>query len=175
MDKLPSNTKPQPFFNTKPQLSYNIVEQTLTGFLGKHYINVRAVSGGRAGSRTAGTENFFMANNPFMMGQKRNEKKPDDGSIGGPLPIGFYTLANHEHKPRWIRLIPDKSNSMHDRDWFGFAIHGHGPRGSDGCIVLDTAPLDKLYNFVKSQHAAKLPPVRLEVFATGDLDRFMIG
>ena len=68
---------------------------------------------------------------------------------GGPLPAGHYTCRYIHHLPGFgecIRLVaqPDTVNVRspfaslaipHGRDMHSFLIHGHGPKGSDGCIV----------------------------------------
>jgi hypothetical protein len=53
----------------------------------------------------------------------------------------------------------------------GFAIHGRGPRGSDGCIVpADFHVVQLLYSQVKARETANRPRPTLSVFAVGDLD-----
>ena len=149
-----------------PDLTYNIVEGSLTGRLDGLSINARAGSGGRYGSKTKGALNQWLANNPFATHVKKTTKTP-----GGPLPLGYYKLVLHEKRKNWIRLVPFTENTMFGRD--AFAIHGRGPRGSDGCIV----PTD--FNVVvdmckalrkRSDAGGKVPVLR--VIATGDLSRW---
>lgn len=111
-------------------LTYYIHEGLLEGSIGKEKFSIDAVSGGRAGSKTPGAVNFRVANNPLAVCRKLDE---GEGIEGGPLPPGGYTAKPHPKHDNWIRLEPDASNAMCNRS--GFAIHGRGKRGSDGCIV----------------------------------------
>ena len=89
-----------------------------------------------------------------------------------PLPMVTYYLKTHESRPSWIRLIPLANKAaMKGRD--GFAIHGRGKRGSDGCIVpTDFNVVQLLYKLVKAREDAGKPAPTLSVVAVGDLERF---
>jgi hypothetical protein len=151
----------------RSDLVYNIVEQSLVGNVDGKWINARAVSGGRAGSKTHGVVEFMRANNPYATGVKKSSTV-----AGGPLPMVTYYLKTHESRPSWIRLIPLANNAaMRGRD--GFAIHGRGKRGSDGCIVpTDFNVVQLLYKLVKAREDAGKPAPTLAVVAIGDLERF---
>jgi hypothetical protein len=152
------------FGMTDTDLMYNIVEQLLEGEIDGQAIHARAVSGGRAGTKTPGVENVFLANNPYLTRVKKQGATP-----GGPTVMGKYRLFTHGSKPNWIRLVPYDDNTMFNRD--GFAIHGRGPRGSDGCVVpTDFAVVRQVYRLVKAREKAKKPPPTLAVVAIGDLD-----
>ena len=145
-------------------LTYNIVEMTLTGFLDGYRVNDRAYSGGRAGSKTSGVVNPILANNPFLTGVKLSKLNP-----GGTLPLGACELRTHEKHPNWIRLNPIAGTNLKGRS--GFAIHGRGPRGSDGCIVPhDFNSVVKIHTLVQARERAHRPPPTLEVVAIGDID-----
>jgi hypothetical protein len=149
---------------TDTDLTYNIVEQLLEGIIDGQAIHARAVSGGRAGTKTPGVENVFLANNPYLTKVKKHGATP-----GGPTIMGKYRLFTHESKPDWIRLVPYADNTMHGRD--GFAIHGRGPRGSDGCVVpTDFAVVQQVYKLVKAREKAKKQAPTLTVVAIGDFD-----
>jgi len=149
---------------TRTDLVFNIVEQLLVGAIDGVKISANAVAGGRAGSKTPGAVHYFLANNPYATGVKLTEKNP-----GGPLVMGSYRLKTHESHSNWIRLLPDASNAMHGRA--GFAIHGRGPRGSDGCIVPTDFPVVQLlYSLVKHREEEKQQAPTLAVVAIGDLD-----
>src|SRR3954469_15036364 len=115
---------------TRTDLLYNIVEETLVGSIDGVSISAQAGSGGRAGSKTAGAVNLFLANNPYATRVKKTGKHP-----GGPLPMARYELRTHESHANWIRLTPIAVDDPLLRGRAGFAIHGRGPWGSDGCIV----------------------------------------
>jgi hypothetical protein len=152
------------FGTTNTDLTYNIVEQLLEGEIDGQTVYARAVSGGRAGTKTPGVENVFLANNPYLTRVKKKGANP-----GGPTIMGKYRLFTHERKSNWIRLVPYDDTTMFGRD--GFAIHGRGPRGSDGCIVpTDFAVVQQVYRLVKARERAKRPPPTLTVVAVGDLD-----
>lgn len=151
-------------------LTYNIVEQLLTGSLdGKSKIRpTTAYSGGRAGSTQHNVVNSMLANNPF--GTSVMKVKKGDTTIGGPLPMGLYELKTYEKKEhRYIRLNPIQGTHLAKRG--GFLIHGRGPRGSDGCIVPhDAKTVGEIYDAVQNRERAKRPPLTLEVVATGDIE-----
>jgi hypothetical protein len=147
-------------------LVFNIVEQLLTGSIDGTHIDARAVSGGRAGSKTKGVVDVFLANNPYATGLKKRRTRP-----GGPLPIARYRLKTHESRANIIRLNPFDGEYMKGRT--GMEIHGRGPRGSDGCIVpMDFHVVQLLYKLVKTREDAKKAAPTLAVVAIGDLDFF---
>ena len=149
---------------TGTDLAYNIVEEVLVGRIDDTAINAHAVAGGRAGSKTPGAVNSMLANNPYATGIKKVGNRP-----GGPLIMGEYRLVTHESRANWIRLEPNAENSMQGRA--GFAIHGRGARGSDGCIVpTDFNQALKLYSLVKARETSGKPAPTLAVVAIGDLD-----
>jgi hypothetical protein len=130
-------------------LVYNIVEQVLSGDIDGVSILPQAGSGGRAGSKSKGAHNIFLANNPYATGVKMKGTRP-----GGPLPMARYVLKTHESN-NWIRLLPiaEDAKLLGDRD--GFAIHGRGKRGSDGCIVpTDFNVVQTIYRLVKAREDA---------------------
>lgn len=149
------------------ELIYNTAEARLYGDVDGKLIRCTALSGGRGGTKKSGAAHPVLVNNPMLTGVKLNEKKKD--SIGGPLPTGLYTLVNHETRKNWIRLIPSASNAMQGRS--GFAIHGRGMRGSDGCIVpTDFTVVTSLYDLVAKRSQKKLSGITLKVVAIGDID-----
>jgi len=157
-----------PLLPTRTDLLYNIVEQTLVGSIDGVSISARAGSGGRAGSKTAGVINLFLANNPYATRVKKTGTH-----AGGPLPLARYALRTHESRANWIRLTPLPEDNALLRDRAGFAIHGRGPWGSDGCIVpTDFAVVRLIHRLVKAREAAGRFPPTLEVMAVGDLGRF---
>lgn len=149
---------------TATNLTYNIVEGLLLGVIDAVHINAQAVSGGRAGSKLLDVVNPWLANNPYATRVKKGTKRP-----GGPLIMGKYWLQCHESRANWLRLIPYPTNAMGNRN--GFAIHGRGNRGSDGCIVpTDFNVVLKLYSLVQTREASRLAAPSLAVIAIGDID-----
>jgi len=145
-------------------LTYNVVEMTLTGSIDGHSVNDTAWSGGRAGSKQSGVVHPMLANNPFLTGVKLSKQNP-----GGTLPLGTYELKTHEKRKNWIRLNPVSQDGMKGRS--GFAIHGRGPRGSDGCIVPhDFHSVLSIYALVQLREKAGRPAPTLEVVAIGDIE-----
>jgi len=145
-------------------LKYNIVEVRLYGKVEDLNIDTFAVSGGRAGSKKKGASNWLLENNWTMTFVKKTKT-----NSGGPLPLGKYYLKKHESRENWIRLVPLKATDMGNRA--GMAIHGRGPRGSDGCIV----PYDfqVIKNLLKVLEKIKYKPI-LDVIAVGDLSSFRV-
>ena len=140
-------------------LKYNIVEAHLYGNIGDLKINAFAGSGGRAMTKTKGAENWYLENN-----WKATFVKKTSSNLGGPLPLGKYKLRIHESRSNWIRLIPLTSTYMGGRA--GMAIHGRGPRGSDGCIVPNSFKV--VTDLVSKLKEINFEPI-LEVVAIGDL------
>ena len=146
-------------------LTYNIPEEQLSGTIDATVIDVHAGSGGRAGSTTKGVVNWYLQNNPFATGVHR-------GPHGfGPLPLGRYTMLQHEVHPHWVWLVPLAGSDMLGRS--GFAIHPRGPIGSHGCIVPDNAQdVIRILHAIAHRKADGGPDPILEVIAVGsDLDR----
>jgi hypothetical protein len=136
-------------------LQYLIIDGLLFGTVNGIHFQMKAVSGGRAGSKTPGVVNTHIANNPWFVGHGHPEN-PE----GGPIPCGEYTVHRHESKNNQLRLTPDPGTPMAGRA--GFLIHGRGAVGSQGCIVpLVFMELVSLYNAV----SATTSPVRLTVMA----------
>lgn len=154
---------------SQTELAYNIASMRLSGTIDGTEINAIAWSGGRGGTKTAGADSLIIKNNPFLTGLKHDEKKKE--SIGGPLPMGIYSLRLHESKSNWIRLIGKDITNAHGRS--GFAIHGRGPEGSQGCIVPDDFKVvQSIYKLVKARKDAAKPEILLKVYAIGDLDYY---
>jgi hypothetical protein len=147
------------------QLTYNIVEQHLHGNLGGVFINCAAGSGGRAGTKAKGAQNWLLQNNALATHVHHG------AHIYGPLPQGKYFMRPQESDKHMIRLDPFPTNIMHGCS--SFLIHGRGKIGSHGCIVLyDFTNVLKICHavegYLKSQ---KTKPV-LQVIAVGtDVDR----
>ena len=162
----------------KAHLLYYIKNAYLVGDVGSKHFQFKAVSGGRAGSEPDNSVRE-VANNPYRTGQTLNEAK---NIVGGPLPCGNYQLKpdlnrhSKKHpkiKIRWINLEPDSSAMLGSRSG-GFAIHGHGERGSDGCIVpVNPRDLEDLFNAVLSYAQAKAVRVTMQVVA-GDLSSELV-
>jgi hypothetical protein len=149
---------------TGTDLAYNIVEQILDGSIDGVSISAHAVAGGRAGSKMRGVVNPLLANNPYATGVKAVKPK-----TGGPLVMGRYYMKTKKNTQNWITLEPFADNEMKGRS--GFAIHGRGPRGSDGCIVpTDFNMVQEIYKLVKAREKAGSPAPTLAVIAAGDLD-----
>lgn len=147
-------------------LMYNIESRLLTGKIGTTHISAYAGSGGRAGSKVNGAENWWLANN--SLATHIGGVKSKGTHTFGPIPRGLYTLRLHESKKKrnWIRLIPDKANVMYDRS--GFAIHGRGTNGSHGCLVpTDFNVVLHLCKLVKENDEAGKAPISLEVVSVG--------
>lgn len=158
--------------STSAELSYNIASMRLQGVVDGFEVSVIAYSGGRGGSKTPGASNSIIVNNPFLTGLKLNVAKKNEGSVGGALPMGIYSLSLHENKKNWIRLNPVNVVNMKGRD--GFAIHGRGERGSDGCIVpSDFEVVKKLCELLAERKKKSQGSVYLKVYAVGDLDFFL--
>ena len=124
------NTKTSPGTG---QLSYFIFEGVLTGVFGRDQIYITAWSGGAGGSKKLKPTDD--ANNPYSYGVKE-VSDPKNPTRGGPIPPGPYRIlppGRDAHLGLCSRLVPQFTPLNHRG---GFAIHGQGPKGSDGCIVI---------------------------------------
>jgi hypothetical protein len=147
-------------------LSYNIVTRRLQGCIDDTQIDGVAVSGGRAGSKLAGAVLESLANNPFATRVKKTAASP-----GGPLPMALYRLVTHESRKNWIRLVPANPAALGGRA--GFAIHGRGDRGSDGCIVpMDFSIVLLVHRLVRAREEAGKSAPTLVVQTVGDVSPF---
>ncbi|MDE8653696.1 hypothetical protein [Novosphingobium album (ex Liu et al. 2023)] len=147
-------------------MTFNSLEGTLYGTVGGTRFHMRAVSGGRGGSRQKNAAVDILANN-FLSSAVKKGPNP----IGGTIPMGSYDMEVHETKQNQIRLIPVGGQRMFGRD--GFLIHGQGPRGSDGCIVpYDFGQLQTLYKKVKALNESGVKPL-LSVIVTGDVEHLL--
>lgn len=117
-------------------LTYYIREGVLVGFANDVFFHICAASGGGGGS-TKNTPAFW-ANNPYYPGLKTYGKPTVEYHVhGGPIPPGLYKIDRPKLHPTLklsARLTPKNPKAVGKRD--GFLIHGPGPHGSDGCIVL---------------------------------------
>ena len=126
------------------QLTYFIFEGVLTGFIDSEFVHTNAYSGGAGGSidrpatrkmpaRKAALQTTD-ANNPYSTGVIEN------GAVrGGPLPEGSYSIAIPEKDAKLGLCARLSYGSVFKVRTGGFAIHGQGPKGSDGCIVIPDA------------------------------------
>lgn len=118
-------------------LTYYVWEGVLVGMVNGEFIHLAAGSGGGAGStRNAPTS---QAGNPYMTPfQTQGVPTAKNHQHGGPIPPGKYAIgipAMHPTLKLSARLTPTGGQPLFGRD--GFLIHGPGPHGSDGCIVVE--------------------------------------
>ena len=119
----------------------------------------------RAGSNNQNTQDTWPAVDPSLANIVwRTDKKGKVGTkvLGGPLPCGEYAVVpkpNQDGRDLRLNLAPTSpiwiiSSGTRDND---FQIHGRGPHGSYGCIVvLDYSRLTLLYHAVRSSEEVKL-------------------
>lgn len=126
-------SKPRKSVPGTAQLTYYIFEGVLTGIFGTDEIHLTAWSGGAGGSRKLDPTDD--ANNPYSYAVKEVDD-PKQPIRGGPIPPGSYQIyppAKSPHLGLCAKLNP-LFKVPNNRA--GFAIHGQGPKGSDGCIVI---------------------------------------
>jgi hypothetical protein len=136
-------------------LVYDAAAELLSGKIGHHTFHMRAFSGGSRGHahvnastakkylhHQAGNLSSHFANTPEISKGGHYKQR------GGTLPAGHYTceyMANHKTFHECIRLhrgadataihSPFSPFPIPHHRGDDFFIHGHGPKGSDGCIV----------------------------------------
>lgn len=159
-------------------LTFNIESGRLSGEIEGVKINTFAASGGRGGTKTKDAEIPMLVNNVFYTKVKRENNKSK--TVGGSIPLGEYVLGLRKDPKtgkvtkNWVRLNPRNAAQVQymqfqGRD--GMAIHGRGPRGSDGCIVpLDTSVVPKIFSIVEELETSGKPLPTLKVIAVGTFD-----
>lgn len=148
------------------RLTYYIFEGILVGFANGKQIYLAAYSGGAGGSKVStATE---IANNPYSYGVKEIDIKASKThkpfhSHGGPIPPGTYEIKPpiHHNKLGYCAPLDPEQKLPNERG--GFAIHGMGPHGSDGCIVIIEDPENRS---VKIKNNAKLQRLMTDLTAT---------
>ena len=125
-------------------LIYDIQSELLHGDVGSQHFRVHAVSGGGRGSYLKPEGDELLRSWSFLT--KEEASKSIRGGIIPPGPYVCRYVANHStfHECIYLEqtvaslLVPDPASpagiKVHDRG--GFYIHGSGPKGSDGCIVV---------------------------------------
>jgi hypothetical protein len=131
-------------FRGASMLIYDIQSEWLQGDVGNRRFRIHAVSGGGRGSRLNPEGDQLIRS--WSPGTKENQK---NGIRGGIIPPGFYTCRHVPNHPKFGECIfleqtitslfvgdpgSPAGLRLHGRD--GFYIHGAGPKGSDGCIVI---------------------------------------
>jgi hypothetical protein len=118
-------------------LTYYIWEGVLVGRANGVFFQLFAASGG--GGASTRNPPALSANNPYEVGLQTHGKATQKLHVhGGPIPPGPYRVARPTVHPLVrlsARLTPTGGQPMFGRS--GFLIHGPGPHGSDGCIVLE--------------------------------------
>jgi hypothetical protein len=135
------------------QLTYYIFEGALTGLIDDSEIFVLAWSGGAGGSRKL--EPTEDGNNPYSYAVKEIDN-PKNPRRGGPIPPGSYQIyppTKDKHLGLCAKLHP-LFTPPNGRG--GFAIHGQGPKGSDGCIVLPDAKFNDVMTKLKKSGGGHL-------------------
>ncbi len=88
-------------------LTYNIVEQRLSGYIGTVEINCAAGSGGRAGTKTKGAENWWLKNNALRLPWRAGDS-PDRGSAQR------FDVFHHPRAHGRVRQTPDAGAQIVD-------------------------------------------------------------
>ena len=179
-------------------LTYNAAAELLTGKIGTVNFHEVAYSGGSSGHKTTSPDKakryLHKSNVNDSLGRLAttsevyNKKTDTYQQRGGTIPPGHYRciyMENHSTFHECILLHPAadahaihspfaRHAIVHHRG--GFFIHGQGPKGSDGCIVLANELRRKALNqairaFIHSlhgrvilnvEHASYMLPAELE-------------
>jgi hypothetical protein len=149
--------KPQPV-----QLTYYVWDELLTGRIGEKSFSIRAVSGGGRG-RLKGQPEYSLGS--FSSYRKKDDK---EGVRGGVLPPGLWRVEKPskykgKKKAPVSILVPinideplkdlrPAQKTPYGRDYTEepFLIHGRGPKGSDGCLVIEPIPRAALLHAVEA-------------------------
>jgi hypothetical protein len=139
-------------------LIYNAQTELLSGAIGKDSFNLPAFSGGSRGHSAVSPETAELYRHTearSMFSRFANTATEGHGTAkdpykqrGGTLPPGHYSCVHIAHHKTFgecvwlkrgmdthIRYPTASGVSLDNRD-DDFYIHGSGPKGSDGCIVV---------------------------------------
>lgn len=135
------------------QLTYYIFEGVLAGMIDNEEIHVLAWSGGAGGSRKLTPTDD--TNNPYSYAVKEIDDKKNPRR-GGPIPPGPYQIypPYKDHKLGLSARLRPLFTPPNNRG--GFAIHGQGPKGSDGCIVLPDGDFNEVMEKLKKSGGGHL-------------------
>jgi hypothetical protein len=119
-----------------PVFYYSIARELLWGNIGGESFACAAKSGGGRGGLTP--QQSLSSYNPH--------RKMQAATRGGAIPPGWWTIGtpvvSGDTKGPWVSVLtPDEATrqayAARDYDKARFKIHGPGPKGSDGCIVIE--------------------------------------
>ena len=141
-------------------LTYSVARELLWGEIGGRKFVMTARSGGGRGSLTRG-----VAQSTLSSYSPTRAKNDSAGIRGGAIPPGTWTIRppkiSGDTKGPWVSvLVPDTGTRAdypeRDYDVERFKIHGTGPLGSDGCLVIDSTHRIPLLKAVKKAGGATL-------------------
>jgi hypothetical protein len=140
-------------------LTYYIFEGVLVGMADSRFVHISALSGGGGGSTKNPTSDS--ANNPYLYGLKEVDLKFKNKSKnihvhGGPIPPGRYRIVPPAHHAKLGLSAKLEPLQKLPNERGGFYIHGTGPHGSDGCIVVGRSDLAVLMHELKASRGGSL-------------------
>jgi hypothetical protein len=146
------------------ELTYDAEAESLSGIIGDKKFAIHAFSGGSRGHKQVDVKTakgakaaklYLYVQEKSMFSRFANTPTIGEGSEknpyrqrGGTLPPGHYScsyIASHKSFGECIYLKRDVDTRIHfptasgvslDNRGDDFYIHGSGPKGSDGCIVI---------------------------------------
>jgi hypothetical protein len=141
----------------KWELVYYIWDERLVGSLGNQSFNIHAVSGGGRGATIGVPDRSLASYSPH--------RRKAHGIRGGVIPPGWWRVERpSEYRGKMMRpsarLIPMSMqwvdyNRDYDRE--PFLIHGRGPQGSDGCLVIESDAVCWMRSKIGEGHGSMLP------------------
>ncbi len=156
-------------------MTYWIAAERMEGQIGGNRYTFRAFSGGGRGSVKYGVSEYSIASySPYRRMIHKTQR-------GGAIPPGVWRIEDPREKGDskgvWVAVLTPSAEvrklyPQRDFDIERFKIHGNGPNGSDGCIVI--LPGDRL-PFLKA--VKKAGGASLTVVWDGDRmeERLQIG
>lgn len=139
-------------------LTYSIAQELLYGTVNGKTFAVPAFSGGGRGATTAGVAQASLVSySPF--------RKMQGTTRGGAIPPGKWRVlvprVSGDSKGPWVSVLMPEAGTrdafpQRDYDIERFKIHGTGPKGSDGCIVIAPQHRIPILKAVKAAGGATL-------------------
>lgn len=170
--------------NKANRLTYFVSKELLTGQIDGKQFEIKAVSGGARGSTAGKAQDSMASYDPKKatsgLGTEQDER-------GGVLPPGLWWVYPPEWKNdkkhptlgswvSYLKPVGNQAKKFPKREYgkeTGFFIHGTGPHGSNGCIVIAGEVRHNLLLAVEKARGVALEVVLSEKHSPADLLRYI--
>ncbi len=141
-------------------VTYLIAAECLFGTVNGVKFSFEAYSGGGRGAVTSGVPEYSLASfSPYRRMDEARQVR------GGAIPPGVWRIEvpveSGDTKGPWVSVLTPSAETrelfpQRDFDVARFKIHGTGPKGSDGCLVIKPGHRIPFLEAVKAAGGASL-------------------